>query len=160
MPLLTFKETHMTKALSNLRTRWGLSDSEIAHALHTNPSVIHRWRRGAELDDVQVALADLLSDFCDDLHEVDCEPGAFMSAPLVDGYTATGWDLYAAGRPELLIAHARGELSAKEALAAHDSDWRRTYWTSLKTVQAGDGNLSIVGKSYDDVQAQIQDAQR
>lgn len=150
----------MTEALSDLRTRWGLSDSEIARALHTNPNVIRQWRRGVEPNADEVARADLLSDFCDDLHELGYEPGAFMSEPLVDGYTATGWHLYAAGRPELLLAYARGELAANETLAAHDPDWRRTYWTSFKTVQAEDGNLSIIGKSYDDVRAQIQEAQR
>lgn len=151
----------MTEALSNLRSRWGLSDSEIARALHTNPNIVRRWRKGAEPNADEVARADLLSEFCDDLRELGpLEPAAFMSAPLVDGYTATGWDLYAAGRPELLLAHARGELSAEDTLAAHDPDWRRTYWTSFKTVQADDGNLSIVGKSYDDILAQMPEANR
>lgn len=150
----------MTAAINALRETWGLGDSEIARALHANTNVIRRWRRGVEPNADEVARADLLNDFCDDLHELGYEPGAFMSEPLVDGYTATGWDLYAAGRPELLLAYARGELPAQETLAAHDPDWERTYWTSFKTVQAEDGNPSIVGKSYDDVRAQIQEVQR
>ena len=147
----------MTEASTDLHSRWGLSDSDIARALHTNPNVIRHWRRGVEPNADEVARADKLAEFCDDLHELGIEPGAFLALPLVEGYTATGWDLYAAERPELLLAYTRGELTAAETLAAHDPDWRRTYWTSFKTVEAEDGHLSIVGKSYDEVRAQVAD---
>src|SRR5689334_13491437 len=42
------ERTTMTEALSDLRTRWGLGDSDIARALHTNAIVIRHWRRGVE----------------------------------------------------------------------------------------------------------------
>jgi len=145
----------MTNTMQNLRERWGLGTSNIARALHTNANVIRHWRNGVEPNADEVARADRLDEFCDDLSELGFEPGTFMSSLLVDGFTATGWDLYTAGRPELLLAVARYELTGQEALSAHDPEWRRTYWTSSVMFVAEDGNLSIRGKTYDEVREQV-----
>lgn len=145
----------MSNLIDDLTTRWGFGTSEIARALNTSPAVIRRWQRGGEPNADEVTPADKLDEFCDDLAEAGVEPGAILAAPLVEGYTAIGWDLYLARRPQLVLAVVRGELTAEEALAEHDPDWRRTYWTSFKTVESGDGCPSIVGKDYDDVIAQV-----
>lgn len=149
----------MTEALSDLRTRWGLSDSEIARALHTNPNVIRHWRRGVEPNADEVARADLLNDLLSDVHDSGItEPGAWMAEPIVNGFTVTRWDLYGVNRVDLLRANASGRLSDQAMMEALTPDWRRVFWTSFKTVQAEDGNLSIVGKSYDDILAQMSEA--
>ena len=143
----------MTTALTDLYEKWGLSRHDIAEALHTTQTVIRSWLNGAEPNADEVARADLLNDFLEDLDLGD-DAGGFMSLPIVEGYTATGWDLYAAGKPDLILAYARNECTGEQALAAHDPDWRRTYWTSFKTFEAADGGRSIVGTSYDDVMQQ------
>lgn len=151
----------MTEALSDLRTRWGLSNREIARAVHTNPSVVRHWRNGVEPNADEVARADLLNEFLEDVHDYGiAEPDAWLGATVVDGFTVTRWDLYAAGHARLLLANAASELTDEDMLRTIDPDWRRTYWTSFKTVQAEDGNLSIVGKSYDDILAQTPEGNR
>lgn len=151
----------MTTAITDLHDRWGLNAREIARALNTNRSVIRRWRHGVEPDADEVARADLLNEFLQDIHDYGItELDAWLSTTLVDGFTVTRWNLYAARHARLLLANAAGELTDEDLLRTVDPDWRRTYWTSFKTVQAEDGNLSIVGKSYDDVRRQIAEATR
>ena len=148
----------MTDALTDLREKWGLSNSEIARALHTSPNVIRHWRNGVEPNADEVARADRLNYFLTDLHDQAgiAEPAAWMAEHLADGYTVTRWDLYTAGvRRDLLPAHARGSITNEELLDMVDPDWRRTYWTSFKTVEAEDSGTSIVGKTYDDVVRQV-----
>ncbi|MET0417280.1 MAG: hypothetical protein ABW022_14810 [Actinoplanes sp.] len=147
----------MTDALTNLTNRWGLGNAEIARALHTNGNVIRHWRNGVEPNSDEVARADLLDNFLTEVHDLGiAEPGAWMSTPLADGYQVTRWVLYIAGcSHELLRRNASGELSRMDLLHEFNPDWRRAYWTSFKTVEAEDGNTSIVGKTYDDVRAQI-----
>jgi hypothetical protein len=152
----------MTTAMQSLHDRWGLSTSDIARALHTNANVIRHWRNGVEPNSDEVARADLLDRFLTDVHDRGVtEPAAWMSVPLVEGYTVTRWHLYIASCSlGLLRENAAGSLSDLDLLYEFNPDWRRTYWTSFKTVEAADGGLSVVGKSYDDVRAQIPEGVR
>jgi hypothetical protein len=147
----------MTDALTDLREKWGLSDSDIARALHTNPNVIRHWRNGVEPNADEVARADTLNAFLTDVHARGVtEPAVWMPEPLADGYTATRWALYVAGCSlDLLRENASGRLSSADLLHEFNPDWRRTYWTSFTTVEAEDGGTSIVGKTYDDVMRQV-----
>jgi hypothetical protein len=140
----------MRTAMQNLHERWGLSASEIARALDISQRVARLARDGSEPAEGAEQLADFLEEL--DLGE---DAGAYMSMPIVEGYTATGWDVYAAGRAGLLLALARSECTAEQVLSALDQDWRRNYWTSFTTFVAEDGNLSTRGKTYDEVRAQI-----
>lgn len=145
----------MTTAMANLHERWGLSTSDIARALDI-PTRAVRQARDNHAEGFIYEAADRLDAFLHQAHNygVD-EPAAWMSVPVVEGYTVTRWDLYAAGRDELLKANAEGEFSDEDMLAVFNPDWRRAYWTSFKTVEAADGGLSVVGKTYDDVRAQM-----
>jgi hypothetical protein len=147
----------MTDALTDLRERWGLANSEIARALHTNPNVIRHWRRGVEPNADEVARADSLNDFLTDVYDHGItEPASWMAEPLMDGYTVTRWALYIAGcSRHLLRDNAAGRLSTDDLLHEFNPDWRRAYWTSFKTMEAEDGGTSIVGKTYDDVVRQV-----
>jgi hypothetical protein len=151
----------MTNVLEDLDERWGLDERAIARAIHTIPNVVRRWRNGVEPNADEVARAAVLNEFLEDIHAVGIfEPAAWLDEPVFDGYTATRWDLYASGHARLLLANAAGELADEDLLFTVDPDWRRAYWTSFKTIVAEDGNLSIVGKSYDDVVAQVSEATR
>jgi hypothetical protein len=129
-------------ALDHLLDYWGASRSDIATAINVPSSHIRRPSPD-ELDAIET-----LDRFLLDLHQAEEEdPAQFMSVPLVKGYTATGWRVYAAGGADLLRRHAAGALSAKEMLALFDPDWHVRYWTDYETFEAGDGQLSIRRKS-------------
>jgi hypothetical protein len=148
----------MTDALTDLREKWGLANSDIARALHTNTNVIRHWRRGVEPNADEVARADRLNQFLTDLYEQHgiTEPAAWMAEHLTDGYTVTRWHLYTAGiRRDLLPANAAGAITNEEMLNVFDPGWRRTYWTTFTTVEAEDGGTSIMGKTYDEVLRQV-----
>lgn len=146
----------MTTALTSLYETWGLGTSEIAAALNTSSTVIRWWRNGGEPNADEVARADRLDAFLHQVHDYGiAEPAAWMSAEIVEGYTVTRWHIYRAGQPDLLVRNAELRLTDGQMLDLHDTDWRRAYWTSFKTVEAADGGLSVVGKSYDDVRAQM-----
>ena len=142
----------MRTAMQNLHERWGLSNSEIARALDISQRVVRLARDGSE----PAEGADRLDEFLSEVHRLGVEePAAWMSEPIVQGYTATRWHMYTAGRTALLTDNAAGRLADAAMLDAFDSDWRRTYWTSMETFVAEDGNLSIREKSYDTVRAQM-----
>ncbi len=148
----------MRTAMQNLCERWGLSDSEIAQALDISQRVARLARDGSTHADE----ANQLDGFLTELHHgygIE-EPAAWMAATLVEGWTVTRWDLWTAGRHGLLIENAAGRMTAPAMLDAFDPDWRRTYWTSFKTVETEDGGRSIVGKSYDDVREQMAEGGR
>jgi hypothetical protein len=149
MLLLTSKGPSMP-ALDHLLGYWGASRSDIATAIDATQSSLRHP------SDAEEAAIEALDRFLLSLYQAGVdEPATFMSVPLVDGYTAVGWRIYAEGGADLLRRLASRELSAEEMIGHFDPDWRRTYWTSFKTVQAADGGLSVMGKSYDDVCQQI-----
>lgn len=156
-PTLTLKRTTVTDTLTDLREKWGLADSDIARALHTNTNVVRHWRNGVEPNSDEVARADTLNAFLADVHARGVtEPAAWMSEPLADGYTVTRWTLYVAGCSlNALRQNAARQLTDADLLHEFNPDWRRAYWTSFTTVQTEDGGTSIVGKSYDDVMRQV-----
>lgn len=142
----------MRTAVQNLYERWGLSSSDIAHALGVTQRVARLARNGSAPADG----AENLDVFLEDLHVragID-EPGAWMAARVVDGYTVTRWDLYAAGHADFVMMNARGVLTDEAMLSSFDPNWRSTYWTSFTTVLGEDGSLSVRGKTYDEIQAQ------
>lgn len=145
----------MTTAMTSLHDRWGLSVSDIAQALNISQRAV-RQARDSHAEEETYRAAEKLDAFLHQVHDYGIEePGAWMSGAIVEGYTITRWDIYRAGRRDLLVDDAERRVPGEQMLDLHDSDWRRNYWTSFKTVEAADGGLSVVGKSYDDVRAQM-----
>lgn len=142
-------------AIDNLQERWGLSFAEVAQALNVQPHTIHTARELRIEPEVNLWL-EMLDTFLDALRQRGIEePASWMAEPVVVGYTVTRWHLYPVMPKSELLLNAEGIRSDEELLTRHDLDWRRTYWTSFKTVEAADGGLSTIGKSYDDVLAQV-----
>lgn len=142
----------MRTAMQNLHERWGLSTNEIAQVLNISPRVVRLARDGSQPADWAVRLDGFLQRLQG--HGVE-EPAAWMAMDIVEGYTVTRWRLYEAGRSDLVEANAEQRLTATQMLFEFDPDWRANYWTSFTTRVAEDGNVSIRGKTYDEVRAQV-----
>jgi hypothetical protein len=139
--------------MQNLHEHWGLGTGEIAKALGISQRVARLARDSSEAVDA----ASHLDDFLERLHvqhRID-EPGAWMSASIVDGFTVTRWDVYIGGHADLVMLNARGTLDDEAMLGSFDPNWRVSYWTSFVTFAAADGSLSTRGKTYEEVRRQI-----
>lgn len=66
-------------------------------------------------------------------------PVGWLNAPLVEGWLPTRMWLWQAYRVDLLLAHARGELTGAAALECLDPEWRTRWWTRWEVEQLDDG---------------------
>ncbi|HEY6115938.1 MAG TPA: hypothetical protein VI172_08270 [Candidatus Dormibacteraeota bacterium] len=147
----------MTNPMPDLTEWWGLGTVDIARALDI-PQRIIKQARDNHAEEAAYEAGRRLNDFLADVYRAGVkEPAGWMGGPVVEGFTVTRWHLYAAGRLGDLLDNARGLLGAEDMLARFDGDWRRTYWNNFKTVEATDGGLSVVGKTYDEVRAQMEE---
>jgi transcriptional regulator with XRE-family HTH domain len=130
--------------LDELATDRGLSWATIARLTGVSVSGVRKWRAGdAPKPEKRLALARLAA-FLDLVGEMPvAEPGAWLSMPLVAGFSATGEDLYIAGNVDDLLDYAAGHVQPKEMLDRFDPEWRARYASDWEIVTADDGNRSI-----------------
>jgi transcriptional regulator with XRE-family HTH domain len=131
--------------LDGLAIDRGMSWNDIARLVHVSPQSVRKWRKGEQATgDNRLGVAKLAA-FLDVLSELGIGDAAqWLEVPIVEGYPVTGFDLYAAGKIDLLLEWADRRIDSPERLLDQfDGAWREKYRTMYETFKAGDGNLSI-----------------
>lgn len=128
-----------------LATEYGFAWVDVARMLGVSVPAIRKWRMAggvspentARLADV-AALAYLLSDR-------GVRPAAWLSTPLVAGYTVAPKHLYSAERVGALADIALGTGDAQDLLAEFEPDWRSKYDArGYEVARFDDGTFGIV----------------
>lgn len=70
-------------------------------------------------------------------------PVSWLDAPLVEGWLPTRMWLWRSYRIDLLLAHARGELTGADALARLEPELRPRWWTRWEVERLDDGRRRL-----------------
>ena len=146
----------------------GFSLAQLARAIGYPHAALRAFRSGA-LDTDQTTFEDIRHK----LHDIatmtarlgrhrgktggNHEEAALFEITLVEGYTASGWDLYTPGDGDRCRRDTRGEPHgghnglcalalgepAEQVLDRFLPDWRTKFWTDHETFLAEDGHRSI-----------------
>jgi hypothetical protein len=146
----------------------GFGMAELARAVGYPVAALRAFRFGALQEQDQITFEDIRFK----LHDIavmtarlgrhrgkdggSTDESALFGIPLVEGYTATGWDLYRIGDGDRCRRDARGEPHGSHnglcALAIGEKpelvldrfvpDWRTRFWTDYEVFLASDDNLS------------------
>lgn len=122
----------------------GLSWRDIARLVGVTVPAIRKWRNGEPATGVnRRAVAKLLAfvDILQSDHLVQ-EPASWLEMPMGPS-SITGLDIYAAGRCDLLIAHAESHLTSEQLLDEFDSGWRNSIDDRFEIFTAQDGEAAI-----------------
>lgn len=133
------------KLLRLLSEDRGMAWNDVAECIGVSGQAIRKWRKGENATGPnRLALAKLAA-FLDILSELGIgDPASWLEVPIVAGYPVRGFDLYAAGRADLVLEWANTRVPSGEAiLDLFDRDWRRRFPREYETFRAGDRNLSI-----------------
>lgn len=120
--------------IRRLAEHWGMSWSAIHTACGLPVSRIRNWARFGDDDIPNEAITklQLLDRWMTEAEEAGSpEPAYELDRRLVDGYTATGWDLYRNGEDAALLRIVAGA-DATEVLDDTFVDWRTRFDTAFE----------------------------
>ncbi|MET7746567.1 hypothetical protein [Streptomyces sp. NPDC005385] len=130
----------LLEELSDLGFAW----RDVARMLGVSVPAIQKWRRsGGVSGSNRVQLASLLA-LCDMVKKpVIHDVASWFEMPLSPGVPVTPVDLFAEGRPGLVLEHALGPTDVEEILTAYAPDWRDRYQSNFVVYRDVDGAMSI-----------------
>lgn len=129
-----------TDLIERLEHHWGMGRGDLAKASGLPVSRIRAWSAsGADIPEKALAKLEQLDRWLGDAAEAGAdEPANALTLRLVDGYTATGWDLYCNDEADALLRIVAG---ADPALVLTEtfSDWRTRFDSNWEVFDAEDG---------------------
>lgn len=127
--------------VTELSDDYGLNQLSTARAVGVTPTAVRKWRRGEqarpEYQDRLAQLTALLGLLRDTGKDY---PAAWLEVPVSSESTLTPLDLFAAGRPELVLSLASDPDDVRTALHDFDQAWRRNYAPDRDYMVAIDSN--------------------
>lgn len=131
--------------IRRLSEHWGMSWAQVARVAELPVSRIRAWAYpGSDnIPEEAIARLQLLDRWLNDAADAGSpEPVYELDRRLVNGYTATGWDLYCNGEGQALLRIVAGQ-NATAVLDDTFVDWRTRFDTAFETFEAEDGHPSI-----------------
>jgi hypothetical protein len=123
----------------------GFAWRDVARMLGVSVPAVQKWRRsGGVTGENRHRLASLLA-FCDEItarYHVQAV-ASWFEMPITSGVPVTPTDLYAEGRPELVLEHASGHSDPEQTLTSYDPEWRERFRSDFETYLEADGGMSI-----------------
>lgn len=123
----------------------GFAWRDIARLIGVSVPAIQKWRRGeGTTGDNRIKVASLLA-ACDLIteHYMIQEVASWFEMPVLLGIPVTPVDLWASGRPDLVLEHASNHSKPEHVLSAWDPEWRERFRSDFEVFEAGDGELAI-----------------
>ncbi|CAG6392759.1 hypothetical protein NMG29_06575 [Streptomyces cocklensis] len=123
----------------------GFAWRDVARMLAVSVPAVQKWRRsGGVTGENRRRLAGLLA-MCDEIttrYHVQ-EIASWFEMSIVSAAPVTPADMYAAGRPELVLEYASGHTDPEQILTAYDPDWREHFRSNFEVYVEADGEMSI-----------------
>lgn len=135
------------ETLQELSGTWGMAWADIARMVGVSVPALRKWRTsgGASGENLR-RVAGLLA-FIQVLNGVGVrEPAAWISIPLVDGYTVAPRHLYESGTASTLVDIASSSISPAAAIDELLPSWRIEYSTNFEVVTADDGYPAVIDR--------------
>ncbi|MGH3972237.1 MAG: hypothetical protein ACRDS9_02765 [Pseudonocardiaceae bacterium] len=135
----------MLDELADLGFAW----RDIAKLVDVSVAAMQKWRRGdGTTGENRQKVASLLA-ACDLVceHYGIREVASWFEMPLQLGVPVTPVDLWAGGRPDLLLDFASGHTDSEQILTDWDPQWRDRYRSDFEVFRAVDGQRSIRPKA-------------
>jgi transcriptional regulator with XRE-family HTH domain len=123
----------------------GFAWRDIAGLLGVSVQALQKWRRGENVTGLRrreiaslLAACDLITE-----HNGIEEVASWFEMPLSDLAPIAPFDLWLAGRHELLFDAASQQVSEEEILTDFDPEWRERYESGFEVFRAADGKLAL-----------------
>ncbi|MER6773116.1 hypothetical protein ABT389_25680 [Streptomyces bacillaris] len=133
------------KALLEELADLGFAWRDVARMVGVSVPAIQKWRRaGGVSGENRRNLASLLA-LCDEITERYHiqEVASWFEMPLASNAPIRPIDMYAEGRPELVLEHASGHGDVEQILSAYDPNWRERFRSDFEVYLDTDGAMSI-----------------